>query len=80
MAGSASNLMECMQYVIRNVHLTLEEVVNCATINPAKVLKIDENYGSLSCGKYANILILDEDYELRNVMYLGKYLFPSIIL
>nr|WP_297939421.1 N-acetylglucosamine-6-phosphate deacetylase [uncultured Lachnoclostridium sp.] len=80
LAGSASNLMECMQYVVRNVNLPLEEVVKCATINPAKVLKIDKNYGSLNCGKYANILILDEGCELRSIIYLGKYLFPPIIL
>ena len=72
LAGSASNLMECMQYVIKNVQLPFEEVVKCATINPAKVLKIDENCGSLTYGKYANILILDGEKELRKIMYLGE--------
>ena len=61
-----------MQYVIKNVQLPFEEVVKCATINPAKVLKIDENCGSLTYGKYANILILDGEKELRKIMYLGE--------
>lgn len=46
--------------------------MKCATINPAKVLKLDENYGSLSMGKYANIVILNGQLEPFYVIYKGK--------
>lgn len=55
-------------------NILLREVVKSATINPAKILKIDENYGSLSSGKYANIVVLNQNLKLRNVIYRGKIL------
>lgn len=72
LAGSASNLFDCVRYVCQRSHLPMEEVVKCATINPARVLKIHENYGSIRKGKYANIVIMNPEMELCKVIYKGK--------
>lgn len=74
LAGSASNLMDCIQKAVEVVKMPLEEVVKCATINPAKILNIDENYGSLSVGKYANIVVLNQNLKISSVIYRGKNL------
>ncbi len=74
LAGSASNLMDCLTYVHKSVQISLEEAVKCATINPAKILNLDEDYGSLNNGKYANIVILGSDMRLQGVIYKGMIL------
>ena len=39
-AGSATNLADCMRTVVQKMDLPLETAVACATINPARSLKI----------------------------------------
>lgn len=72
LAGSASNLLECMQTAVLKMGLPLEKIVRCAAMNPAKILKTDANYGSLSIGKYANIILLNQKLEPKNILYRGK--------
>lgn len=40
-------------------HIPLWEMVNKATLIPAKAMKIDEDYGSVEAGKKADLLIID---------------------
>ena len=67
-AGSATNLMDCMRTVVKKMGIPLETAVACATINPAKSLGVDEEYGSSEKGKKADIVLLDSDLELTAVI------------
>ena len=40
--------------------LELPELVNKATLNPARAVRIDQDYGSIEIGKKADLLIVDE--------------------
>jgi len=42
-----------------NEGVALPRMVNKATLNPAKALRIDKNYGSLEAGKKADLLIVE---------------------
>lgn len=74
LAGSATNLMDCMRVVVKQMHIPLETAVACATINPARSLGIDDQYGSITPGKKANVVLLDADMNLRAVIKDGKRL------
>lgn len=67
-AGSATNLMDCMRTVVKKMELPLETAVACATINPARSLGVEEQYGSLEPGKKAHVVLLDQDLELKAVI------------
>ena len=67
-AGSATNLMDCMRTVVKKMELPLETAVACATINPARSLGVEEQYGSLEAGKKAHVVLLDQDLELNAVI------------
>ena len=67
-AGSATNLMDCMRYAVKQMEIPLETAVACATINPARSLGVEEQYGSIEKGKKANIVLLDSDLELKAVV------------
>ncbi|MFI3176429.1 MAG: N-acetylglucosamine-6-phosphate deacetylase [Eubacteriales bacterium] len=74
-AGSATNLYTCMKTAVLDMKIPLGSAVKCATINPAKAIKVDDNYGTLSVGKYANIILLDKDtMEIKQLIFKGTIL------
>ena len=73
-AGSATNLMDCVRTVVKEMGLPLETAVACATMNPAKSLGVYDEYGSITEGKKANIVLLDKDLELQAVIKDGMKL------
>lgn len=70
-AGSATNLMDCVRVAVKEMGIPLESAVKCAAVNPAKAIGIYEEYGSLTPGKYGNIVLLDEELNLSQVYRLG---------
>lgn len=74
LAGSVTNLMECMKTVVKQMDIPLTDAVACATMNPAKQLGVYDQYGSISVGKKANIVLLDENLELIQVIKDGEML------
>ncbi len=71
LAGSATNLMDCLRTAVKEMDIPLEKAVACTTINPAKALKIEDKYGSISNGKIANLVLLDKDLNLKKVIING---------
>ena len=67
-AGSATNLADCMRTVVKERQIPLETAVACATINPAKSLGIDDQYGSIKAGKKADIVLLKDNLDLELVI------------
>ena len=67
-AGSATNLADCMRTVVKEMQIPLETAVACATINPAKSLGIDDQYGSIKAGKKADIVLLKDNLDLQAVV------------
>lgn len=68
-AGSVTNLMDCMRTAVRDMGIPLASAVKCAAVNPAKAVGIYEEYGSLTPGKYANIVILDKDLQIQQIFH-----------
>lgn len=73
-AGSATNLMDCVRIAVKDMQIPLESAVKCAAVNPAKSIGIDEMYGSIESGKYANAVILDEKLKIVSIIQKGKVL------
>lgn len=72
LAGSVTTLPDCVRTVVKEMKIPLETAVACATINPAKSLGIDDKYGSIEEGKKANLVLWDEDLNLKMVIKDGK--------
>lgn len=71
LAGSATNLLDCMRTVVKKMGIPLETAVACATMNPAKALGEYENYGSITSGKKGNVVLLDSELNLKMVVKEG---------
>ncbi|MGO5052424.1 N-acetylglucosamine-6-phosphate deacetylase [Lachnospiraceae bacterium LCP25S3_G4] len=68
LAGSATNLMDCLRVAVKQMGLPLETVIPCCTINPAKAIGIDQQCGSISYGKLGHVVLLDTDLHLQQVI------------
>lgn len=66
-AGSVTNLYDCMRTAV-SFGIPLEEAVAAATINPAKSIGIYDTVGSITPGKRADVLLVNEDLELVRVI------------
>ena len=72
-AGSVTNLMDCLRAAVLRMGIPLESAVKCAAVNPAKSVGIYEEYGSITPGKIADVVLLERDeLALRQVILAGK--------
>ncbi len=71
-AGSVLHLNHGVRNVWQNSSIPLNECVNCASLNPATTLGIDDRKGSIEVGKDADIILLDENFEVQKTIIGGK--------
>ena len=71
-AGSVLKLNKGVWNVYNNSKIPLNECVNCASLNPATTLGIQDKKGSLAPGTDADIVILDNEFNVRKTIIGGK--------
>lgn len=70
-AASTSNVFDELKNVI-SYGIPIKQAIKSATINPAKAIRVDDQTGSIKVGKYADILAVDKDFNIKLVMVKGK--------
>jgi len=73
-AGSVVNLMDCLRTAVTEMGIPLAVAVKCASVSPAKALGIFRQRGSIAPGKYADLVLLNEDLSIRAVFLRGEML------
>ena len=73
LAGSVTNLFECMQRAIA-FGVPREEAVRAATYNPARQIGALNEVGSIADGKTADFVICDAALSRKQVCLAGKML------
>lgn len=71
LAGSSTNLMDCMKTAVR-MGIPLADAVKAAAVNPARAIGIYSRVGSLEAGKRANLVLLDKNLEIKAVVFRGE--------
>ncbi|HOZ37660.1 MAG TPA: N-acetylglucosamine-6-phosphate deacetylase [Anaerolineaceae bacterium] len=75
-AGSATPLTESFRRAVVEFGIPVESALRAATANPARVLAMEDEIGSIAVGKRADLTLLDaETLEVRHVVLGGKLLF-----
>lgn len=72
LAGSATNLMNCVKTAVTRMQIPLASAVACASVNPAKSLGVYEEYGSIDVGKKGNVVLLTEELDVVSVVKDGE--------
>ena len=71
-AGSVLKLNKGVWNVYTNSKIPLHECVNCASLNPATTLGIADSKGSIKAGKDADLVILDNEFNVKKTIIGGK--------
>ncbi len=69
-AGSATNLFDCMVNVI-HMGIAPESAVRAATYNPARSIGILDEAGTITAGKAGDCLIVSSEWKLKKVIHAG---------
>lgn len=73
--GTALTLNKALKNAIEFFGIGLVKAVRLVTLNPARILKIDNRKGSLAAGKDADIVIFDKDFNIKMTMVEGKIVY-----
>lgn len=76
-AGSVLRLNKGVWNVYTNSNIPLYECVNCASLNPATVIGLGDKKGSLEIGKDADIIITDQEFEVKKTIIRGETRYES---
>lgn len=72
LAGSIASLLDGLKNIIRWTGSALEDMLPMATTNPALLAGVSERKGSLAPGKHADLVVLDNEYNVVFTMVNGK--------
>ena len=72
LAGSATNLMDCLRTAV-SFDIPLADAVRAATFNPAQALGLDHRFGTLDIGKDATMVLLNkDDLSINTIIFHGE--------
>jgi N-acetylglucosamine-6-phosphate deacetylase len=76
-AGSILTMDQAAKNARQYLDCSLQEIVKMASYNPAKILGIDDSKGSISAGKDADIIIMDDQFNIMLTMAQGQILYKE---
>jgi len=77
LASSLVTMGVCVRNAVELIGLTPQEAVTMATINPARVVKLQDRKGHLAPGKDADLVILDQDLSVVRTIVGGKTIYAA---
>ena len=73
-AGSVTNLMDCLRYAVLEAGIPLESAVKAAAVNPARELSLSHLHGQIKKGAFANLLVPTPDLQIKQIIFHGRLL------
>src|SRR5690554_8216426 len=67
-AGSVASTDRLVRTMVEIAEVSLVDAVKMMTLTPARILKIDEQKGSIQKGKDADFVIFDEDIHVSHTI------------
>jgi N-acetylglucosamine-6-phosphate deacetylase len=77
-AGSTVQMNQCVRNMHQLVGASLADAVRMASLNPARIIKEERNIGSLEVGKWANLVVIDEDVNIQLCLVKGSVVFGNL--
>jgi N-acetylglucosamine-6-phosphate deacetylase len=72
-AGSTLTLDQAFKRAVTVDGLPVQDVVTALSVTPARLLGLADRVGSLEPGKDADLVLLDENFDLKGVMRQGEW-------
>lgn len=77
LAGSVLRMNRALQNIVEKVGVPFEEAVDYATINPARMLKIDKQTGSIKVGKNADFTVINKNFDVLMTIRDGEIIYKA---
>lgn len=77
LAGSVLRMNRAVQNAVLKVGVPFAEAIDFATINPARMLGIDKETGSIAVGKKADFAVLNENYDVLMTIRDGEIVYKA---
>jgi len=78
-ASSSAVLSQCVKNMHIEVGISLTDAINMASLNPARVIGMGAQYGSLQVGRPANLIITDWDLNIYMTIVDGKIVYNQFL-
>ncbi len=65
LAGSTLNLRDAVYNMVKWLNTPIHQAVRMASLNPARAIRIDDKKGSIEIGKDADLIIFDENINMK---------------
>jgi N-acetylglucosamine-6-phosphate deacetylase len=75
LAGSLARMIDLVRVMTQQGEVPLFDAVCMASFTPAKILGIDNQFGTLESGKAADLVLFDESFVVRSVWVAGMPVF-----
>lgn len=75
LAGSVLTMNQAVRNMIDWTGVSISQAINMASLNPARVLGMEGEIGSISVGKKANLAVLDKDFGVVETILQGRSMF-----
>jgi len=72
LAGSIVTLEKAVKVMVKKVGIPITEAVRMASLNPARVLGLDHKKGVLAVGKDADLVVMNEDFDVQMTIVNGQ--------
>ena len=78
LAGSILQLNNALKNIQKPLNLTIEEASDLVSKNPSRNLHLDHLIGSINEGKYADLTIVDKDFNIYMTIVHGKIYYNKL--
>lgn len=78
-ASSSAVLSQCVKNMHIEVGISLTDAINMASLNPARVIGMSNQQGSLQVGKSANLIITDRDLNIYMTIVDGEVVYNQFL-
>jgi len=77
LAGSVLTMNQAVKNMIDWTGVSVSQAVNMASLNPAMVLGLEEEIGNIQPGKTANLVVLDQKFEVIETILGGRSVYSK---
>lgn len=75
LAGSTTTLLKSVKLLITKLQTDPVTAVKMASLNPARRFGMEKDYGSITPGKFADFIIVDDTYQLQATWLNGQEIY-----
>lgn len=73
LAGSILKIIDALKITVEKAMVPFDYAINACTLNPAKLLGIDDRKGRIKAHYDADLVVLEDDYSIYKTMVMGKF-------